>query len=63
MEDTLRYKAVFQDGRDYGYVEVMDVEGYQHPFAPNQNLVETVGKAVTVTAPVALDNVDQPSRN
>ena len=62
MADTIRYRANFEDGKDYGPVEVMDNEGFQHPFAPNQTKVVTVNQGLTVTAPVAVDSAEQPAR-
>ena len=62
MPDTIRYRAIFQEGKDEGYVEVMDNEGYQYPFAPNQTRVVTVTKNLTVTAPVVIDSAEQPAR-
>ena len=63
MEDTIRYIAKFQEGKDEGYVERMDVEGYQYPFAPNQTRVITVGKALTATAPIVVDSTEVIARN
>lgn len=62
MEDTIRYRAKFAEGKDEGYVEVIDVEGYGHPFAPNQTAVETVGKGTLAVAPVVVDSAEQPAR-
>ena len=62
MIDTIRYTGKFQEGKDEGYVEVMDSEGYQYPFAPNQKKVVPVDKNITVTAPVSVDSAEQPAR-
>lgn len=62
MADTIRYIAKFQEGKDEGYVEVMDNEGFQHPFAPNQTKVVTVNQGLTATAPVVVDSSEQPAR-